>query len=112
MPNSIFVGVREKWLPLYLQIRDMAINKVGLFDEHMTTSAVLWKHKTTFAEVSAKKDYMVIAFFSDKLHEEWKPSKSLQTSKNRIVHYFEVTDNASFQTLIEYITQSYALTKP
>jgi uncharacterized protein YdhG (YjbR/CyaY superfamily) len=62
-------------------------------------------------EVGAKKDCMVIAFASDTPHVEWKPSKIVQTSKNRVVHYFEVTDDGRFPEFIGRISQAYALTK-
>lgn len=109
--SSIFSGVRAKWLPLYEQLRKMALDKLGSFDEYETSSAVQWKHTTTFAEVSAKKDCMVVAFASHVIHDEWEPFKVLQTSKNRVAHYFEVTDNSLFPVLIERITQAYALTQ-
>ncbi|OPX89875.1 MAG: hypothetical protein A4E53_01390 [Pelotomaculum sp. PtaB.Bin104] len=111
MANAVFSGVRTKWLPLYEQLRGMAVEKLGAFDEHETSNAVLWRHHSTFAEVSAKKDCMVVAFASDVLHDEWEPSKVLQTSKNRVVHYFEVTDCALFPELIKRITQAYILTQ-
>lgn len=111
MANAIFSGVRAKWLPLYELLRGMALEKLGTFDEHETSSAVLWRHNSAFAEVSAKKDCMVVAFASDVLHDEWEPSKVLQTSKNRVVHYFEVTDGVLFPKFIERIAQAYILTQ-
>lgn len=111
MMNVVFSGVRAKWLPLYEQLREMATEKLGAFDEHETTSAVVWRYHSAFAEVSAKKDCMVIAFASDVLHDEWVPSKVLQTSKNRVAHYFEVTDNSLFSVFIERIALAYSLTQ-
>ncbi|MGI6685158.1 MAG: DUF5655 domain-containing protein [Bacillota bacterium] len=110
LANSIFSGVRAKWQPLYEQLRHIALEKIGEFDEYETTKAILWKHTSTFAEVSANKDYMVVAFASDVLHDEWKPLKVLQTSRNRVVHYFKVTDNTLFSALVERIGQAYILT--
>nr|WP_315024510.1 DUF5655 domain-containing protein [uncultured Aminipila sp.] len=111
MANSIFSGVREKWLPLYEQFHNMAQKKLGVFDEYHTSGKVLWKHNSSFVEITAKKDCMVVAFASDILHDEWKHSKVLQTSKNRVVHYFEVTDDTFFPELIEHINQAYILTQ-
>lgn len=111
MANVVFSGVRAKWLPLYEQLRGMAMDKLGVFDEHETSNAVLWRYHSAFAEVSANKACMVVAFASDVLHDEWESSKVLQTSKSRVVHYFEVTDNALFPELIERITQAYILTQ-
>jgi len=111
MANPVFSGVRAKWLPLYEHLRSMAQAKLGAFEEYQTSSAVLWRHSSTFAEVSAKKDCMVVAFASDVIHDEWEPSKVLQTSKNRVVHYFEVTDSTFFPVLMERIAQAYILTQ-
>jgi len=111
MANAVFSGVRAKWLPLYEQLRGMEMEKLGAFDEHETSNALLWRHQSAFAEISAKKACMVIAFASDVLHDEWEPSKVLQTSKNRVVHYFEVTDGVLFPELIERIAQAYILTQ-
>lgn len=112
MANSIFSGVRAKWLPLYEQFRSMAEEKLGRFDEHQTSKAVVWRHNSAFAEVSAKKDCLVVALASDVHHDEWAPSKVLQTSKNRVVHYFEVTDSAALPVLLERIARAYRLTQP
>lgn len=111
MADRIFSGVRAKWLPLYRRFFSMALDKIGPFEEHTTSSAVLWRHSSAFAEFSAKKDCMVVAVASDALHDEWGPSKAMQTSKNRVVHYFELTDDALFIDLLERIAKAYALTQ-
>lgn len=111
MTITLFSGVRAKWLPLYEQLRGMAQDKLGTFEEHETSSTVQWKHNSTFAEISAKKNCMVVAFAAVSVHDEWEPAKVLQTSKNRAAHYFEVTDDALFPQLIERIAQAYALTQ-
>lgn len=111
MMDTIFSGVRAKWLPLYGELHSMALEKLGAFEEYENSSAVLWKHHTTFAEVSAKKDCLVVAFASDTLHEEWEPKKAVRTSKNRVAHYFEVTDSTLFPLLIERIEKAYSLTQ-
>jgi len=87
----------------------MAREKLGEFEERGTSGAMLWKHSATFAEISARKDCMVVAFASDALHSEWEPAKILRTSKNRAAHYFEVTDSTSFPELIARIAEAYAL---
>ena len=111
MSQGVFTGVRSKWTKLYEELKSMTEQRLGAFSEHETGSAILWKHNSTFAEVSPKKDYMVIAFASDTVHDEWEPAKTLQTSKNRVAHYFAVTDDALFPALIERISQAYFLTK-
>lgn len=111
MTGTIFTGARTRWLPLYEQLKGMVEETIGPFEEHPTTSAVLWKHSSAFAEISAKKDCIVVAFASDMLHDEWGASKVLQTSKNRVVHYFEVVDDTLFSQFIEHISQAYTLTQ-
>ena len=111
MADKIFTGVRAKWLPLYRQFYSMAADRIGPFEEHETSSAVIWRHTSSFAEISARKDCVIVAFASDALHDEWEPSKVVQTSKNRVAHYFELTDDALFADLIERIAQAYVLTQ-
>lgn len=111
MSVNVFNGVREKWLTLYEQLKSMAMQKLPAFDEHETSSAVLWKGSSAFAEISAKKDCMVIGFASDRPHDEWEPAKMLRTSKNRVAHYFEVTDDTRFPELVGYIVQAYEITQ-
>jgi len=83
-------------MPLYEQLHDVALEKLDHFDEHETSSAVVWRYNSVFAEVSVMKDCMVVAFASDVLRDEWEPSKVLQTSRNRVVHYFEVMNDVLF----------------
>ena len=112
MNGTAFSGVRAKWLPLYEQLKAMTAEAVGSFDERVTSAAVQWRHGSAFAELSTKKDCMVVAFASDTLHDEWEPSKTQQTSAHRVAHFFEVTDDHLFPALIERIAAAYALTKP
>lgn len=109
MRDTIFSGVREKWLPLYKEFRDMMAERLGPFEEQMTTSAVLWKHRSTFADISFKKAGMVVAVAAETLHNEWNPTKVLQTSKNRVIHYFEITDNSAFADLAERVATAYQM---
>lgn len=111
MANAIFSGVRAKWLPLYERLYGMAREKLGAFDVHETPGAVLWRHNSTFAEIGARKDCMVVAFASNAAHDAWEPAKVLRTSKNRVVHYFEATDDARFSELVARIAEAYALTQ-
>lgn len=111
MPDSVFSGVRARWLPLYQQLHRMASERLGPFDEYEISGAVVWRHHSAFTEIRAKKSCMVVAFASDTLHEKWKPSKVLRISRNRVAHYFEVEDDASFPALVERIAGAYALTQ-
>ncbi|BCJ98725.1 hypothetical protein bsdcttw_17660 [Anaerocolumna chitinilytica] len=108
--NSVFTGVRAKWLPLYEEFRGAAEKKLGAFNEYESSGSIIWKHTSSFAEFNAKKDCMIIGFASDSIHEEWGPAKVIRTSKNRVAHYFEVTDDTLFSELISWIAAAYELT--
>lgn len=107
----IFSGVREKWLPLYTELLHLAEHKLGTFEVKLSKAAMLWRHTCCFAEIGAKKDCLTIAFCSNTIHDEWVPVKVIQTSKNRILHYFEITNSAALPSFIEKIAAAYALTK-
>lgn len=109
MTNSVFAEDRARWLPLYKQLRSLTLRKIGPFNEYAVLNSVLWKHSSTFAEISPKEACMIVAFASDALHEEWAASKVLQLSQNRVVHYFEVCDSSLFAELVERISEAYVL---
>jgi uncharacterized protein YdhG (YjbR/CyaY superfamily) len=111
MEQKIFSGVRERWLPLYRELKGMAEKALGAFETRVTGAAVIWRHTGGFAEIGARKDCMILAFAAADIHDEWEPAKVLRTSKNRAVHYFEVRDNRDFPVLVERIAGAYALTK-
>lgn len=67
MTDSYFNGVRKTWKPLYEQLHHIVYSRLGTFEEHLTSSSVVWKHSTSFASISAKKDCMVISLPSDKI---------------------------------------------
>jgi uncharacterized protein YdhG (YjbR/CyaY superfamily) len=112
MEDAVFTGAREQWRPLYLELKKMTEQAVGPFEERPGSRGMLWRHSTSFAELGAKKDCLTVAFAAGSLHDEWEPVKVLQTSKNRVVHYFEARDAKDFPALVEGITAAYALTKP
>jgi uncharacterized protein YdhG (YjbR/CyaY superfamily) len=105
----IFTGVREKWAPLYRELKEMAQEALGDFEEAESSAALLWRHRAAFAEVSAKKNGLTIAFPAAARHDEWRPVKILQTSKNRFVHYFEVCGSEQFPAFVEKIAAAYRL---
>lgn len=49
-------------------------------------------------------------FYCDKLQPDYKPSRYLQVSKNRVVHVKEVVDNSDFDSITDCIAYSYDLT--
>lgn len=107
--GKVFTGVRQHWLPLYRALKNRVVAAVGDFEEHPTSSAVVWKCGTSFAELRARQDALLLAFASDEEHPEWKPVKTLRSSKNRVVHYFELTGDEAFETMLPRIEAAYAL---
>ena len=112
MEKTVFTGVRERWLPLYNELKGMTEKALGGFEVRGTETAMLWRHDTCFAEIGARKDCMTIAFASGTVHDEWEPVKVVQTSKTRFVHYFEVSGPERFPAFVERIQAAYRLTKP
>jgi uncharacterized protein YdhG (YjbR/CyaY superfamily) len=106
MTGKIFSGVRQKWLPLYTELRDAARQALGEFAERESSRGVVWERGAAFAEFSARKDCMIIAFMSSVPRPEWKAAKMLQTSAHRVVHYFEATDSKRFSWFIKRIAES------
>jgi uncharacterized protein YdhG (YjbR/CyaY superfamily) len=108
---DFFSGTKAKWLPLYKELKASAQEMLGAFEERENSSAVVWKHSSSFAEISAKRACLTVAFSDKQAHDDWEPSKIVQTSKNRFAHYFDITDNASFPFLIDGIKASFELSK-
>ncbi|MDR0637835.1 MAG: DUF5655 domain-containing protein [Spirochaetaceae bacterium] len=108
--SRVFSGVRAPWLPLYEELRETAQNTLGMFEEHETAGAVIWRKNSAFVEIAAKKDGLVIAFPRETVFDEMNPVKAAQTSKNRAVHYYLATGNADFPWFIEHIGEAYRLT--
>lgn len=107
---AVFTGVREHWRPLYEQLRNMALEQLGDFEESEGSSVIMWKNNTTFADVKAKKACMVVGVLSNELHEAWGAESTFQASKNRFAHYFDVVDDSRFPALLEYMESAYAIT--
>lgn len=71
----------------------------------------MWKHTSTFAEVKCKKETMEVVFYSDRLQADRNPIKHMQTSANRVAHAVAFTDNSNMEEMLEWIEESYHLTK-
>lgn len=110
MYEVVFSGVREKWLPLFLKIRDMAIKTLPEFSEVENTNAILWRHNTSFAEIKARRDGIVFGISSDVLREDWNAFKTVQTSKNRVGHYILVHEQTDLDEMLKRILEAYELT--
>ena len=106
----IFSGSKEKWLPLYHELKSMTERALGAFEEHEMQAAVVWKKNTGFAEIAAKKDSLVIAFARAAECDDMSPVKIVRTSKNRVVHYYEVSGGTNFPWFVEQIGGAYLLT--
>ncbi len=111
MEKGIFSGVRAKWGALYRELYEKALQKIEAFQVRETSGSLLWRHTSSFAEIRANKDGLVVAIPSDARHPEWDPEKMLETSKNRVVHYFHVTDRDQLEALIPRIVRAYELTR-
>ncbi len=109
--RNTFKGSKAKWLPLYTELLERVKPLLPEFTEYFPAVNVLWKHKSTFAQISAVSSAMRIELYFDTLRAERKPLKTLQTSKNRTAHVFEVTDNSNFGEISEWIVESYELTR-
>jgi uncharacterized protein YdhG (YjbR/CyaY superfamily) len=110
MAPVIFSGTKEKWLPLYHELKAMTQQALGTFEERETQAAVVWKKHTSFAEIAAKKDCLVIAFARTSECDDMSPVKIIRTSKNRVVHYYEAADRVNFPWFVEQIGEAYLLT--
>ncbi|MDR2517711.1 MAG: DUF5655 domain-containing protein [Spirochaetaceae bacterium] len=108
--SGVFSGVRAPWLPLYQQFRSRAKKTLGAFTEHETSRGIIWKHAGSFAEFNARRDALVIAFPAETERAEWNAAKTLRTSKNRVVHYFDITGDRGFDELLARLQDAYALT--
>lgn len=109
--EDAFRGDKVKWLPLYENLKARAVERLGPFSEYYPSVGVMWKQTSTFAEVKCKKDVMEIAFYSDRLHPEREPTRWLQTSTNRVAHLISVKDDRNFETILNWIVESYLLTQ-
>jgi len=111
LDNTVFTGVRAQWQPLYEALRRMAAEKLGAFEERQSSDALLWRHASAFAQISARKDGLLVSVTLDALHEEWGPFKAQSIGPNRVSHTFKVTDEAELPALVERVSQAYALTQ-
>lgn len=108
--NQYFTGVRAAWFPLYAHLLKQTKERVGEFEEHFVTSGIVWRHNAAFTDIRARKDALIVSFVSDQLHDEWAPQKAVQTSKRRVSHTFDVTEEAQLPALVDRIAAAYALT--
>ncbi len=108
--DRAFPGVRAKWLPLYEALRDAAHERLPAFREYFPAVNVLWKHETTFAQISGTSGAMRVEFYSDRPRPEVGPVRTQQLSKNRIAHIVELTDASRFDDVMNWLAASYALT--
>lgn len=108
--DAAFPGGKAKWLPLYKTLHSEAKQKLPPFVEYFPAINVLWKHKTTFAQISAVAGALRVEFYASAPHPECAPVKILQTSKNRVAHTVEITTPAQLGDVIGWVAQSYTLT--
>ncbi len=108
--RKAFSSGKAKWLPLYEVLRDQAKAKLSEFTEYFPAANVLWKHGTTFAQISAVSGSLRVEFFASRLCPERNPIKVLQTSANRVAHTVECRDENGMDEILGWIAESYQLT--
>lgn len=104
-------GVRAQWLPLYGRFLERARAELPEFTEYFPAVNVLWKHTSTFAQISATAGAMRVEFYSDALHPERLPVKTAALSKKRVSHTVEFTDDSGIHAVLPWIAESYELTR-
>ncbi len=109
--DKTFSHSKAKWKPLYLDLLRYSKSVLPEFREYFPAVGVLWKHTSTFAGIKCTQKAIQIEFYSDRLHPQRNPIKSLQTSANRVMHLIEITDHSSFDLIFDWIKESYFLTK-
>lgn len=105
-----FTASKAKWRPLYDALLGMAKGSLPGFIEYFPAVGILWKHSSTFAVIKCKKDALQVEFYADKLCEDRRPVKYLQSSANRVLHTVELTDGEELDLLMLWIRESYLLT--
>ncbi len=109
--DKAFSLSKAKWKPLYLELLSSAKNALPEFREYFPAVGILWKHTSTFAGIKCTQKALQIEVYSDRLHPERSPAKSAQMSANRVMHLFEAADNSAFESILEWVYESYNLTK-
>lgn len=86
------------------------VNKIGEVKVTAVKSAIFFKTKSTYIEIKPRKEYLFIAFYLDKEVKEFPISRTLQLSKNRVVHVVHLgTPSDINKQLIDWLKQSYKL---
>lgn len=106
-----FTGVKAKWLPLYEALRDMARATLPPFEEYFPAVNVLWKHGSTFAQVSAVAAAMRVEFYADAQTDAYGAMKVARQSSRRFAYTVEVTGASQLTKVLTWIAASYALTR-
>lgn len=109
--EEAFAGPGLKWFPLYRELLEKATVALPPFYEHCPSVGVMWRDRSTFAEFRFTRESLYIFLFSVRLNKERNPVQYLKTSANRVVHKYSITDNSRFDTIIEWIRESYVLTQ-
>lgn len=102
--------MRKPWLPLYKTLKKAALKILNSFEEVENQKAIVWKHHSAFAEIKTKKSGLTLSFPLNSLHLEWEPTQTLQISKNRISHTFELTTPEQIIKILPGLQAAYDLT--
>jgi hypothetical protein len=88
-----------------------AVDAIGRYTKSPIRDYIMLKHKSTFLTIKPRKKYLDITFFLDVKTEDFPIFKSLQTSKNRVMHVarFESPKDIS-PSVKRWLSKSYQLT--
>jgi len=109
--DAAFSRQGEKWRYLYAELKKRVEERIGPFAEHCPSVGVMWKHTSTFGEVKFKRAFMEVVFYSDRFRPDRNPTRWLQTSVNRTAHVVAVSDDSLFDDIVDWLEESYFLTK-
>jgi hypothetical protein len=86
------------------------VNQIGEVNIVAVKSAIFLKTNSTYIEIKPKKKFLLIAFYLDKEVKEFPITRTVQLSKNRIVHiiHFDHPDGIN-RRVKSWLKQSYML---
>lgn len=108
---AYFTARKQKWLPLYLELKSR-FGQEGLpFEEHFPKMGIIWRKSSAFVIVYPKVTGLVVSFCCDGIDPEIPAVRHMTVSPHRVTHYVQVTDNSGFEQLIQWMRRSYLLTQ-
>lgn len=101
--------LKPELIPVFEKLHSFLMN----FDNLKVSSVktfILYSSKSIFLSLKTKREYFEIEFFANKTINEFPVFKTLQISKNRIVHSVKLDSVENIdEQLLKWITESYEL---